>query len=88
MHLIIAFIQRKLNSTLCLRQHFVAVRVWSVASLCDILTFHCGEYSCLEIALHVEAVDYSNTSNTYLLSYLLTYLLTYLLHGAESFLRS
>jgi len=40
----------------------MAVRVWSFASHCDILTFHCGEYPCLESTLNVEAGDSSETS--------------------------
>ena len=62
MHLILAFIQRKLTDTVCLHHHFMTVRVWDFASRCDILTFHCGEYLCLETSLNVEAVDSSETS--------------------------
>jgi len=61
MHLILAFIQRKLTATVCVHQHFMAVRLWSFASR-DILTFHCGEYSCLETTLNVEAEDSPETS--------------------------
>jgi len=61
MHLILVFIERKHTATVCLHQHFMAVRLWSFEFRCDILTFHCGEYSCLETTTNVEAEDFPET---------------------------